>query len=90
VDEVIAVLAAQAPEHFGLHLHWGLVPGLVDNTATSPLHVLVLAVLIAVFRNGLIALGVSLVLSAVGLEWGLRRAARTAGRPGPGCWRLSC
>jgi hypothetical protein len=76
-----AYITLDYARNFGLHLHWGLVPGLVDNTATSPLHVLVLAVLIAVFRNGLIALGVSFMLSAVGLEWGLRRAARAVGLP---------
>jgi hypothetical protein len=76
-----AYITLDYARNFGLHLHWGLVPGLLDNTATSPLHVLVLAVLIAVCRNGLIALGVSFVLSAVGLEWGLRRAARTVGLP---------
>ena len=79
IDDAYITLAYA--RNFGLHLHWGLVPGLVDNTATSPLNVLTLALLIAVFRNGLIALGVSVVLSAVGLEWGLRRVARTAGLP---------
>jgi hypothetical protein len=47
-----AYITLDYARNFGLHLHWGLVPGLVDNTATSPLHVLVLAVLIAMFRNG--------------------------------------
>lgn len=67
--------------NFGLHLHWGLVPGLTDNTATSPLNVLILALLTAVLRNGLVALGVSFVLSAVGLEWGVRRVAALVGLP---------
>jgi len=79
IDDAYITLAYA--RNFGLHLHWGLVPGLVDNTATSPLNVLALALLIAIFRNGLLALGVSVVLSAVGLEWGLRRVARTAGLP---------
>jgi len=79
IDDAYITLAYA--RNFGLHLHWGLVPGLVDNTATSPLNVLFLALLIAIFRNGLVALGVTVVLSAVGLEWGLRRVARTAGLP---------
>jgi hypothetical protein len=79
IDDAYITLAYA--RNFGLHLHWGLVPGLVDNTATSPLNVLVLALLTAVFRNALVALGLSVVLSAVGLEWGLRRVARTAGLP---------
>jgi len=79
IDDAYITLAYA--RNFGLHLHWGLAPGLVDNTATSPLNVLTLALLIAVFRNGLLALGISVVLSAVGLEWGLRRVARLAGLP---------
>ncbi len=79
IDDAYVTLAYA--RNFGLHLHWGLVPGLVDNTATSPLNVLALALLIAIFRNGLVALGVSVVLSAIGLEWGLRRVARIAGLP---------
>lgn len=76
-----AYITLSYARNFGLHLHWGLAPGLVDNTATSPLNVLILALLMAVFRNGLVALGVSVVLSAIGLEWGVRRVARTVGLP---------
>ena len=32
IDDAYITLAYA--RNFGLHLHWGLVPGLVDNTAT--------------------------------------------------------
>lgn len=76
-----AYITLSYAKNFGLHLHWGLVPSLIDNTATSPLHVLALAVLTAIFRNGVFALGVSFVLCAVGTEYGLRRLARRVGLP---------
>ncbi len=49
----------------GLHLHWGLIPDQVANSATSPLNVLLLGVVTAVVRDGVVAVGVLFVGSVV-------------------------
>lgn len=76
-----AYITLSYAKQFGLHLHWGLAPGEVANTATSPLPVLLLSLLIAIVRDGVVALGILVVLCAVGTEYGLRRCARAVGIP---------
>lgn len=49
----------------GLHLHWGLIPDQVANSATSPLNVLLLGAATAVVRDGVVAVGVLFVGSVV-------------------------
>ena len=44
------------------HLHWGIVRGEASNTATSPLNVMVLAILTKLTRDGVFAAGVLYVL----------------------------
>ena len=39
-------------KNLALHLHWGLIPQEVSNTATSPLNLIVLAALTAATRLG--------------------------------------
>jgi hypothetical protein len=63
----------------GLHGEWGLVPGYPSNTATSPLNVLLLGLLVAVVREPLVALGVLYVLTCLVTAYGLRGQGRELG-----------
>ncbi|NBH11799.1 hypothetical protein [Amycolatopsis sp. SID8362] len=80
IDDAYITLAYA--RNLAFHLHWGLVPTLTANTATSPLNELLLGLLTSVTRAPVLALGVVYVLSAVAMEYGLRRAARSTGLPG--------
>ncbi|NRN71425.1 4-amino-4-deoxy-L-arabinose transferase [Kibdelosporangium sp. 4NS15] len=61
--------------------HWGLVPTATANTATSVLYVWVLAGFTAITRQPVLAMGIVYVLSALAVEYGLRRVARRTGLP---------
>ncbi|ONI71071.1 hypothetical protein ALI144C_51960 [Actinosynnema sp. ALI-1.44] len=63
------------------HGHWGLVPTQTANTATSVFNVWILAAFTAVTRQPVLALGIVHVLSALAVEYGLRRVARKIGLP---------
>jgi hypothetical protein len=63
----------------GLHGEWGLVPGYPSNTATSPLNVLLLGLLVSVVREPLVALGVLYVLTCLTTAVGLRGLGRDLG-----------
>ncbi|HEY1572349.1 MAG TPA: hypothetical protein VGG05_13470 [Pseudonocardiaceae bacterium] len=76
-----AYITLDYARNLAFHLHWGLIGGETANTATSPLNVLVLGVATAVTRQAVVALAVVYVLSTVAVEWGVRRAAVTAGLP---------
>jgi hypothetical protein len=60
----------------GQHGEWGLIPGYQSNTATSPLNVLLLGMLIVVVREPVAALGILYVLSCVATVVGLRGLGR--------------
>jgi hypothetical protein len=76
-----AYITLDYARNLAFHLHWGLTTAATANTATSPLNVLVLGLVTAVTRRPVLALGVVYVLSAVALEFGLRRTARAVGLP---------
>ncbi|WP_328456000.1 hypothetical protein [Amycolatopsis sp. NBC_00438] len=63
------------------HGHWGLITAETSNTATSPLNVLLLAVLTFVLRDAVLACGVLFVLGQVALVLALRRTGTRAGLP---------
>jgi hypothetical protein len=80
-----AYITLSYAKNLGLHLHWGLIPQEVSNTATSPLNVLLLGALSAVTRIGggvhpVLALGVLSIASAMVMAWGWVRVMRV--------WRL--
>jgi hypothetical protein len=77
-----AYITLDYARNIAFHLHWGLIPQVTANTATSPLNVLVLAFFTAITRHPVLALGIVFVLSSVALEFGLRRAAKAVGLPG--------
>ena len=60
-----AYITLSYARNVALHLHWGLIPDEVANTATSPLNVLALAAITAVVRDAVVAAGVLFVLAAV-------------------------
>lgn len=68
------------------HGTWGLLPGHVANTATSPLYVVVLAALTAVVRDPMTAMGVLVVLNGPALLAGLSRLGRATGLGGVFGW----
>ncbi|MEV0698475.1 hypothetical protein AB0I53_11225 [Saccharopolyspora sp. NPDC050389] len=68
--------------NLAFHGHWGLIGAEVSNSATAPLNVLVLAAVMEVVRQPVVALGVVFVLANVVLAVSLRSAARTSGFPG--------
>ncbi|MFE0022904.1 hypothetical protein [Amycolatopsis sp. NPDC059021] len=66
-------------KNLAFHGHWGLVEQGIANTATSPLNVLVLAVVAFLVRDAVLAAGIVFVLSQVLLVLGLRRVAARTG-----------
>ncbi|MGI5126730.1 hypothetical protein ACQEVB_07920 [Pseudonocardia sp. CA-107938] len=60
-----AYITMSYARNVGLHLHWGLIPDEVANSATSPLNVLLLGAATAIVRDGVIAVGVLFVASIV-------------------------
>lgn len=77
-----AYITLDYARNVAFHLHWGLIPAAMSNTATSALNVLVLALCTAVTDNPVVALGIVFVLSTVAMEVGVRVAARTYQLPG--------
>lgn len=77
-----AYITLDYARNLAFHLHWGLIPAVTANTATSPLNVLLLGLFTVVTRRPVVALCILYLLSTVALEYGLRRAARTVGLPG--------
>jgi hypothetical protein len=77
-----AYITLDYARNVAFHWHWGLIDTTTANTATSPLNVLVLALVTAITRQPVVALGIVYVLATVAVEWGLRHAARTVGLPG--------
>lgn len=63
----------------GQHGEWGLIPGYQSNTATSPLNVLLLGMLIVVVGEPVVALGILYVLSCLATVLGLRGLGRDLG-----------
>lgn len=61
------------------HFHWGLLPGQISNTATSPLNVLLLGAVTFVVRAPVPALGIVYVAQAVALAFGLARLGESTG-----------
>lgn len=61
---------------------WGMIPGEVANSATSPGNVLLLALVTLVVGSPVWALGVVFIASAVVLVLALRRSALDRGLPG--------
>lgn len=73
-------------KNLALHLHWGLIPDEVANTATSPLNTLLLAAGAAVTRLGhgahpVLALGAVSVGLVMLTAWGWTRVVRALGLP---------
>ncbi len=65
-----AYITMSYARNVGLHLHWGLIPDQVANSATSPLNVLLLGAATAVVRDGVVAVGVLFVGSvALAARW---------------------
>jgi hypothetical protein len=61
------------------HGEWGMLPGHEANSATSPLNVLLMGGLTAIFNDPVVALGVLYVLTCVVLALGLRGLGETLG-----------
>lgn len=67
--------------NLAFHGHWGLIELGTSNTATSPLNVLVLAVITFVVRNAVLATGILYVLCQVAIAVALRRVGDRSGLP---------
>ncbi len=83
IDDAYITLAYA--KNLALHLHWGLIPQEVSNTATSPLNVVLLGALTAITRvfggvHPVLALGALSVASVMVMAWGWTRLLRV--------WRL--
>ena len=64
--------------NLAFHLHWGLIADETANSATSPLNVIALGAITAVVRDGVVAVGVLFVGSAVlAARWLAELAADT-------------
>jgi hypothetical protein len=61
------------------HGHWGVVPSLTANTATSPLTVILLAAITAVVRGPVLAVGLLLMATTAASAVWLRRIAEMTG-----------
>lgn len=65
--------------NLAFHFHWGMLPGQVSNTATSPLNVLVVGAVTALVRDPMAALAVVYVGTAAALTAGLAALGRNVG-----------
>lgn len=65
--------------NFAYHFHWGLLPGQLSNTATSPLNVLLLGAVTFVVRGPVVALGIVYVAHAAALAFGLAKLGESTG-----------
>ncbi|WP_410577005.1 hypothetical protein [Amycolatopsis sp. lyj-108] len=69
-------------KNLAFHGHWGLIEEGTANTATSPLNVLVLALVTFIVRDAVFAAGIVFVASQVALVLGLRRIGTATGLSG--------
>lgn len=68
--------------NLAFHLHWGMIADETANSATSPLNVILLGAITAVVRDGVVAVGVLFVASAVlAAHWLAELAADTRLNP---------
>ena len=68
--------------NLAFHLHWGMIADEAANSATSPLNVIALGAITAVVRDGVVAVGVLFVASAVlAAHWLAELAAATRLNP---------
>lgn len=74
-----AYITLSYARNLGLHGEWALVRGYEANTATSPLNVLLLAALVAMVREPVVALAILHVITCVALSLGLRGLGRSLG-----------
>lgn len=73
-----AYITVDYARNLAFHGHWGVVPSLTANTATSPLNVGLLAAITAVVRGPVLAVGLLLVATmAASAVWLLRIAEMT-------------
>jgi hypothetical protein len=73
-----AYITVDYARNLAFHGHWGVVPSLTANTATSPLNVGLLAVITAVVRGPVLAVGLLLMATtAASAVWLLRIAEMT-------------
>ncbi|GAB3504018.1 hypothetical protein FB471_3957 [Amycolatopsis cihanbeyliensis] len=79
IDDTYITLAYA--ENLAFHGHWGLIDEGTSNTATSPLNVLLLAVVTVLVRDAVFAAGVLFVACQVVLLLGLRRLGTSIGLP---------
>ncbi|MEU3274044.1 hypothetical protein ABZ639_24670 [Saccharomonospora sp. NPDC006951] len=73
-------------KNLAVHGEWGLVPGSMSNSATSPLNVLLLGGLTALTKpfggaHPVVALGILNVVASAGLGWGWAKLARAYALP---------
>lgn len=73
-----AYITLDYARNVAFHGHWGVIPSLTANTATSPLNVILLAAIIAVVRAPVLAVGLLLMATmAASAVWLLRIAELT-------------
>jgi hypothetical protein len=84
-----AYITLSYARNVAFHLHWGLNPQQTSNTATSPLNVLILALLTAALRQPMFAMAALFVAVNVVLAYALLRVTRPLRLPpwsaGLGC-----
>jgi hypothetical protein len=71
-----AYITLSYARNLAFHLHWGLTAQETSNTQTSPLNAITLAVLTAIVRRPILALGILYVVTNVLTAYGLLRVAR--------------
>jgi hypothetical protein len=81
-----AYITLDYAKNLALHLHWGLIPQGVANSATSPLNVLLLGTVTAASRLGggvhpVLALGIVSVGLAMAMAWAWTRVVRALHLP---------
>src|SRR3954454_16132512 len=84
IDDAYITLAYA--KNLAVHLHWGLIPQEVSNTATSPLNVILLGALTAITRLGgdadaVLATGILSVAAAMTVAWAWWRVVRALELP---------
>ncbi|TMM10130.1 MAG: hypothetical protein E6G01_18680, partial [Actinobacteria bacterium] len=84
-----AYITLSYARNVAFHLHWGLNPQQTSNTATSPLNVLILALLISALRHPMLAMAASFVAGNVVLAYALLRVTRQLRLP-PWSAALGC
>lgn len=81
-----AYITLDYAKNLALHLHWGVIPHHVANTATSPLNVLLLGTMSAATRisgdaHPVVALAIVSVAEASAIAWAWTRIARVLALP---------